>query len=51
MASRPFDAKYPGRCNECDERFAEGDEIRFNDDDEIVGEDCCGYAYDDGSDW
>ena len=30
--SRPFPARYPGRCASCDERIREGDIIRMTDD-------------------
>ena len=54
MASKPFEARYPGRCEACGDSFDEGDAIRYDDDDDLVGEDCCGFFYagdDDGSDW
>jgi hypothetical protein len=40
---RAFEARYPGRCNECDEWFSEGTMIRYNSSDEIVHEDCGGW--------
>lgn len=45
MSSRPFEARCGGRCAECSERIEPGDDVRWNDSDEIVGEDCCGYQY------
>lgn len=45
MASRVFIAAYHGRCADCSEDIEPGDEARYNDDDEVVGEDCCGWAY------
>lgn len=34
-----FLARYPGKCGACDERFSEGDPIRFKDN-EYVHDDC-----------
>lgn len=45
MSSRAFEARWPGKCAECGDGIDVGDEARFNDDEEIVGEDCCGHAY------
>lgn len=35
-----FNASYPGECSECGMDFEEGDPIRYDDDDEIICEDC-----------
>lgn len=45
MASGPFMARFGGECAECGDAFEQGDEIRYNDDDEIIGEGCCGAPY------
>jgi hypothetical protein len=37
-----FNASYPGECSECGEEFEVGDLIRYSDDEEIIGQDCCG---------
>ena len=31
-----FEAKYPGHCWACDERIAPGEQVRFNDAEEIT---------------
>jgi hypothetical protein len=36
MASRVFVAQYGGECAECGDRIHSGEEVRFNDDDELV---------------
>lgn len=40
MASKPFPAKYMGDCCECGIWWEEGEMIRYNDNDELVHEDC-----------
>lgn len=35
-----FAAKYRGKCADCGEWFPEGTMIHYNDDDEIVHDDC-----------
>jgi hypothetical protein len=40
MASRPFEAKYPGDCCECGIWWEEGELIRYNDNEELVHKDC-----------
>lgn len=37
--SRPFEARYAGTCASCDERFAVGDAVRFEDD-QLVHDTC-----------
>lgn len=46
MPSKVFRAAYPGECAGCFGDFDEGDEIRFDDDGEIVAQDCCGHELD-----
>jgi hypothetical protein len=42
MSSRPFTANWDGDCAECGASFDAGDEIRYNDDGDLIGEECCG---------
>lgn len=37
---RTFDAKYPGRCSQCDMRFDEGDRIALLDDETYACDIC-----------
>jgi hypothetical protein len=37
-----FEAKFAGRCGPCGQPFAEGDQVFYNDDDTLVGAECCG---------
>lgn len=46
MAGPVFRASYPGECADCFADFDEGDEVRFNDDGQLVAQDCCGHEYD-----
>lgn len=39
--SRVFEAKYPGRCGECDRSISEGDDVTFEDD-ELIHAKCEG---------
>ena len=38
----PFLANFPGRCGNCGELFAPGDEIFYDAGDTLLGQDCCG---------
>lgn len=38
--SRVFKALYPGLCYECERGFGEGDPVRFDDDNDIVHDEC-----------
>lgn len=38
--SKPFMAKFPGRCPVCGEDIEEGDSVRFDADDDVVHEEC-----------
>ena len=40
MASKPFPARYQGDCCECGVWWEEGEMIRYNDNDELIHEDC-----------
>jgi hypothetical protein len=41
-----FRARYPGECGSCFEPFEEGDEVRYDADDVLVGYECgCGDPY------
>lgn len=43
-----FEARWPGECSECGAEFEAYDDIRYDDDDEIIGVDCgCGSDEDD----
>lgn len=45
MSGPAFEARWGGDCAECGEPFEAGEMARYNDDDQVVGEDCCGHAY------
>ena len=45
MSSRAFEARWASKCAECGESIEIGEEARYNDNDEVVREDCCGHAY------
>lgn len=42
MASGVFYSKWGQQCKGCGDFIKKGDLIRFNDDDQIIGEYCCG---------
>jgi len=35
-----FSARYPGRCPECGETIYEGDSVMYDDDDQVIHEEC-----------
>ena len=39
-----FAAQFDGRCGPCGSPFKMGDDVFYNDDDALVGSDCCGNA-------
>ena len=42
--SGAFTARYHGRCTSCHERISPGDPVTYNDDDELVHQDCDQHA-------
>jgi hypothetical protein len=46
MASKVFPARWDGECSECMGDVPRGDSARFNDDGDFIGQDCCGWEYD-----
>lgn len=42
--SRPFAARYYGRCEECDEHIVPEQIVRYNEYDQIVHDDCPTHA-------
>jgi hypothetical protein len=45
MASVSFAADYNGRCADCKRPYTKGEEVRHNQEDKLVAEDCCGCLY------
>lgn len=45
MAGPAFFARYDGECDECGASFEAGDSIRYDDDQQLLREDCCGHVY------
>jgi hypothetical protein len=41
-----FQAKFPGRCGECESHIAVGETVTYNDDDELVHHKCKVYSMD-----
>lgn len=37
-----FTALYAGRCSSCDDPIHPGDLVTYNDEDELIGDACCG---------